>query len=69
MIKIETNHGTITIELDAEKAPLTTANFKKYFENGFFNPLFSVWLVLLLYEPVQVLYRQGDYVQRPNLLK
>jgi len=37
MIKIETNHGTITIELDADKAPLTTANFKKYIENGFFD--------------------------------
>ncbi len=37
MIKIETNHGTITIELDADKAPITTANFKKYIENGFFD--------------------------------
>lgn len=37
MIKIETNHGAITIELDADKAPITVANFKKYIEDGFFN--------------------------------
>jgi peptidyl-prolyl cis-trans isomerase B (cyclophilin B) len=37
MINIETNHGTITIELDAEKAPMTVENFKKYIEDGFFN--------------------------------
>jgi len=37
MIKIETNHGTITIELDADKAPITAANFKKYIEDGFFD--------------------------------
>ena len=37
MIKMETNHGTITIELDAEKAPLTTENFKKYVADNFFD--------------------------------
>jgi peptidyl-prolyl cis-trans isomerase B (cyclophilin B) len=37
MIKIETNHGTITIELDAEKAPISVDNFKKYIADGFFN--------------------------------
>jgi peptidyl-prolyl cis-trans isomerase B (cyclophilin B) len=37
MIKIETNHGTITIELDADKAPITAANFKKYIEGGLFD--------------------------------
>jgi len=37
MIKIETNHGTITIELDADKAPMTVANFKKYIEGGSFD--------------------------------
>ena len=37
MIKMETNHGTITIELDADKAPLTTENFKKYVADEFFD--------------------------------
>ncbi|MCK5360601.1 MAG: peptidyl-prolyl cis-trans isomerase [Gammaproteobacteria bacterium] len=37
MINIETSHGTITIEMDAEKAPITVENFKKYIEDGFFN--------------------------------
>jgi len=37
MIKLETNHGTITIELDADKAPLTVENFKKYLADDFFN--------------------------------
>ena len=34
---METNHGTITIELDADKAPNTVANFKKYIDDDFFN--------------------------------
>ena len=34
---METNHGTITIELDADKAPLTTENFKKYVADEFFD--------------------------------
>lgn len=37
MIKMETNFGTITIELDADKAPLTVANFKKYIADDFYN--------------------------------
>ena len=27
MIRLHTNHGTITLELDAEKAPNTVKNF------------------------------------------
>lgn len=34
---METNFGTITIELDADKAPLTVANFKKYVADDFYN--------------------------------
>ena len=30
MIKINTNHGSITLELDAEKAPATVENFMQY---------------------------------------
>ncbi|MFW2439159.1 MAG: peptidylprolyl isomerase [Arenicellales bacterium] len=37
MIKMETNYGTITIELDADKAPLTVENFKKYIADEFFD--------------------------------
>ena len=37
MIKMETNFGTITIELDADKAPQTVENFKKYIADGFFD--------------------------------
>ena len=37
MIKMDTNYGTITIELDAAKAPLTVKNFKKYVADGFFD--------------------------------
>ncbi|BCB28025.1 peptidyl-prolyl cis-trans isomerase [Sulfurimicrobium lacus] len=37
MVKIQTNFGTITLELDAEKAPLTVANFLQYVNDGFFN--------------------------------
>ena len=34
---MDTNFGTITIELDADKAPLTVANFKKYVADDFYN--------------------------------
>lgn len=34
---ITTNHGTITLDLDAEKAPLTCANFKQYADEGHYD--------------------------------
>jgi peptidyl-prolyl cis-trans isomerase B (cyclophilin B) len=37
MIKLHTNHGVITLELDAEKAPKTVANFIGYVEAGHYN--------------------------------
>jgi peptidyl-prolyl cis-trans isomerase B (cyclophilin B) len=37
MITLKTNMGDIVIELDEEKAPVTSANFTQYVEDGFFN--------------------------------
>jgi peptidyl-prolyl cis-trans isomerase B (cyclophilin B) len=37
MVKLHTNFGDITIDLDAEKAPKTVENFLKYVEKGFYN--------------------------------
>lgn len=37
MIILHTNHGEITLELDAEKAPLTAENFIKYVKDGFYD--------------------------------
>jgi cyclophilin family peptidyl-prolyl cis-trans isomerase len=37
MVKLHTNHGVITIQLDKEKAPLSSANFIKYVEAGHYN--------------------------------
>ena len=37
MIKLNTNHGTIVLELDAEKAPATVANFLQYAKDGFYD--------------------------------
>lgn len=37
MIKLHTNHGAITLELDAEKAPATVANFVEYAKSGFYD--------------------------------
>ncbi|HYD33034.1 MAG TPA: peptidylprolyl isomerase [Methylophilaceae bacterium] len=37
MVKLHTNFGEISIELDAEKAPITVANFLQYVEDGFYN--------------------------------
>jgi peptidyl-prolyl cis-trans isomerase B (cyclophilin B) len=41
MVKLHTNFGVITLDLDAEKAPVTVANFLQYVEKGFYeNTLF-----------------------------
>ena len=37
MIVFNTNYGTITIELDFERAPNSAANFLKYAKDGFYN--------------------------------
>lgn len=37
MIKLNTNHGTITLELNAEKAPITVENFIQYAKDGFYD--------------------------------
>ncbi len=37
MIKLHTNHGVITIDLDSEKAPITVQNFVDYVTSGHFD--------------------------------
>lgn len=37
VIKLETSMGVIVLELDAQKAPKTAANFEKYVEEGFYD--------------------------------
>ena len=37
MVKLETDMGDILIELDAEKAPVTTANFLNYVKAGHYD--------------------------------
>ncbi|MES2546977.1 MAG: peptidylprolyl isomerase [Pseudomonadota bacterium] len=37
MVKLSTNFGDITLELNAEKAPITVANFLQYVESGFYS--------------------------------
>jgi peptidyl-prolyl cis-trans isomerase B (cyclophilin B) len=39
VIKLTTNFGDIVLELNAEKAPITVANFIQYVENGFYDGL------------------------------
>jgi peptidyl-prolyl cis-trans isomerase B (cyclophilin B) len=39
VVKLSTNFGDITLELNAEKAPITVANFLKYVEDGFYDGL------------------------------
>lgn len=36
---LETTHGPIVLELDREKAPITTANFLDYVDEGFYDGL------------------------------
>ena len=37
MVRLHTNHGTITLQLDAEKAPATVQNFLDYVNSGFYD--------------------------------
>lgn len=37
MITMQTNHGTINIDLDHENAPETCANFEQYIKDGFYD--------------------------------
>lgn len=37
MIKLNTNHGTISIELDFDKAPVTSENFTTYVREGHYD--------------------------------
>ena len=37
MVKFTTNFGDFTLELNAEKAPVTVANFLQYVESGFYE--------------------------------
>ncbi len=39
MVKLTTNFGDITLELNTEKAPITVANFLQYVEKGFYDGL------------------------------
>ena len=37
MVKLHTNHGIITLQLDAQKAPLSVKNFLDYVNSGFYS--------------------------------
>jgi len=37
MVKLHTNQGTITLQLDTEKAPLSVQNFLDYVNSGFYS--------------------------------
>jgi len=39
MVRFETSLGNFTLELDAEKAPISVANFLSYVDEGFFDGL------------------------------
>ncbi|MDK4613296.1 peptidylprolyl isomerase, partial [Kingella kingae] len=36
-VKLHTNFGTITLELNHEQAPITAANFEQYVKDGFYD--------------------------------
>ena len=39
MVRFETTHGGFTVKLEADKAPLTVANFLQYVDDGFYDGL------------------------------
>ena len=50
--RIETSMGTITVELDIEKAPVTVANFIEYAKSAFTKTPFSTALSPALWSRV-----------------
>ncbi len=50
-LTIATELGNIEIELEAERAPLTTANFLRYVEDGFYNNSLFYRTVTILNQP------------------
>jgi cyclophilin family peptidyl-prolyl cis-trans isomerase len=64
MVRFETSVGGFTVELDAEKAPLTVANFLSYVDEGFYDGL-------IFHRVIPGFMVQGggltpDMAQRPN---
>ena len=48
---LDTSMGTITIELDKEKAPITVENFLKYVDGGFYDNLIFHRVMQRLHDP------------------
>ncbi|MGB5735297.1 MAG: peptidylprolyl isomerase [Thiohalocapsa sp.] len=64
MIKLTTNHGDIMIELDHEKAPISSANFEQYVREGHYDST-------LFHRVISGFMIQGggmntDFVQKPT---
>ncbi len=64
MIKLTTNHGDILVELDAEKAPLSAANFEQYVRDGHYDGT-------LFHRVINGFMIQGggmntDFIQKPT---
>ena len=64
MVKLHTNHGVITLELDAEKAPQTVANFLAYVEAGHYNN--TIFHRVIPGFMVQGGGYTADYTQKPT---
>jgi peptidyl-prolyl cis-trans isomerase B (cyclophilin B) len=64
MIKLSTNHGDILVELDYDKAPITSANFEQYVRDGHYDGT-------LFHRVIDGFMIQGggmntDFVQKPT---
>lgn len=64
MIKLSTNHGDILVELDHDKAPITSANFEQYVRDGHYDGT-------LFHRVIDGFMIQGggmntDFVQKPT---
>ena len=64
MIKLSTNHGDILVELDHDKAPITSTNFEQYVRDGHYDGT-------LFHRVIDGFMIQGggmntDFVQKPT---
>ena len=59
VVVLDTSMGTITIELDKEKAPITVENFLKYVDDGFYDNLIFHRVIEQLHDPGRRVRREA----------
>ena len=71
-VKLATSMGDIVVQLDAEKAPKTVANFVQYVKDGHYDGLIFHRVIPTLHDPGRRLRRRHEaegHARRPSRWK